>query len=399
MKQQASAGSGTPLLTFGNNATKTTQDSTYRVKDLCSYSAVTVTGDNNFVLTVDRYVGHSYAFILIDSESFTQFAANAVINLGDSYSQSSSTRLVSLVGANNTTINLTGKFYMWSNATVCSYLVNGGGDFVLNYSPTFEWITNLANGAVTNKITQINSNLIYDTSSVPVSKEDFYRVPALPPGFSFAGSQAFVVSHSPTHYVYQPLRAAMRALLIENLNTPTFGLSNSLRWTNLQVLSTDNKFEPFEVLGIYDWQYISALIHTQYFVASKDYLTFHTNAPSLKFELQTYTAILWTVTNGASKPYSVKNITVPTVQGNSYTISMKVRTDDASFVAGDFSVHLCRANGDVIGSNVPTVSMLNNWATVTFTYTAGISEEIYLAFKMHGYRAGQRYWVSDLVVS
>jgi hypothetical protein len=87
------------------------------------------------------------------------------------------------------------------------------------------------------------------------------------------------------------------------------------------------------------------------------------------------------------------------VQGNSYTISMKVRTDDASFVAGDFSVHLCRANGDVIGSNVPTVSMLNNWATVTFTYTAGISEEIYLAFKMHGYRAGQRYWVSDLVVS
>lgn len=398
IKQIFSLGSSGSSVNCGGTTTLYAEDSSVTVDTLSTHSTFTLSGDSYFEFTVNKYINGTQYSLLQSGENFSQYAANAVINIGDVCAGSIGSQLVALTGANNTTYNLNGKGYVWSTGISIPNLIAGGGEFVLNYGPNFE-VKTAMNALVQTNVTNVSTNIVYDSTTAPSSKEDYYNIPALPPGWAFVGTAAFATNMNPQQYRVSPLRAAIRSLNIKNLNVPTFFIGSSNRWTNVQVISVDNKFEPFEVLGIYNWQYVTIYNHTACFVASKDYQNYHTNAPSLKLELQTYTTNLWNVTNGADKPYSIKNIFIPTVQGQSYTISMQLRTDDTSYVAGDFSVHLCRNDGTVINSNTPTTAFINNYVNVTFTYTAMVSEEIYLAFKMHGYRAGQRYWVSDLVVS
>lgn len=401
LSQLQSQGSSTPIIGFGASSSSAmyNYDSTVRVKNLNSYSSVNLTCDNKFALTIDKFFSYTQFALFSSGETFTQASDGLTVNIGDVYCKSLSNALVNVTGSTGMTYNLNGKGYCWDSATTIGSVIVGGGDITINYSPTFEIITNMAS-LTTGKVLTISGTLVNDSTASPVGKEDYYKIPELPPNMTFTGTDAFkFVVASAVQYKVHPLRAATRSLLLDGLNIPTINVASLNRWMNTQVISVDNKFDPFEVLGIFGFQYVSAISTPNSFVASKDYAVYHTKAPSMKLELKTFNTTFWGKMTGAPEPYSVKNIFIPTVQGKSYTVTMKVRTDDVTYADGDFAIYLCRHNGDVINVVKPPVDMINAFVDVTMTYSATVSEEIFLAFKMKGYKGGQVYWVSDLVVA
>lgn len=130
--------------------------------------------------------------------------------------------------------------------------------------------------------------------------------------------------------------------------------------------------------------------------ASLDATVFRTAGPSIKIYLATYTSTVWTY-GGVSGVFATKNIRVPVVSGTTYTISGYIRTDQTTFANGQCVVALTNGRS-ISNSQNMTTACINAWEQFSFSYTATITQEIYIAVSVQFSAGAKSFWVDDVTI-
>lgn len=382
-----SGSSGAIMYGYGNNIT---------IKNINYNSGLLSSLATNSTYKFENVVSNLiYAF-----DTLSKYVNNTTIEFVNQFHRSfNSDGIVYAQGSQGLTVKLTGVYARYDNSFPAA-LVIGNGNVNVEFGSGFSATKNNQSSTPEN-VTSVTYAL-YDNTQFAQQNETYYRKPNLPTGFTVTNEFGLAIPAGSTVY---PLgngkRVATRKMVLEGFSaTPTgANISSFYQYVNTTIVSSDGGFSPIEILGHQSASILNSGANT-YFIASQDTSTFKTVSPSLRFNLATYNSSLWISNHPTRKARAYKNTAIPCVSGTPITVSGWVRTSDASYVSGDFSVSLVDANGDDVATEFnPTSAFINAWQQFSFTVTPTYTGELFLAFGMTGYRGGQTYWVSDMGVA
>jgi len=164
---------------------------------------------------------------------------------------------------------------------------------------------------------------------------------------------------------------------------------------NLLITYRDGS-NPVEILGVQRGPTVNPTFVSGFLFpnAYLDATFFRTAGPSIKVYLASYDTGMWQST---SVGFATKTIRIPVVSGTTYTISGYIQTDRATFANGQCVVSL--TNGFTTSNTQSmTTACIGAWEQFSFSYTATMTQEIYLAVSMQFSNGGESFWIDDLTI-
>lgn len=289
------------------------------------------------------------------------------------------------------TFNFNGYFDQYANSSA-SGIAGAFGDYQLNFGAAFAYYAN-RRGTTTTSI----ANKFFASSGQQGSAVLSTPTVATPPGVTI--SLAYTNLAGPAslsalgladgQLLKQPNLVRFDcAVPVDNVARYPVGYTRQI---NLLVTARDGS-APFEILGINAAPLTLSGSATGFPIVSSDASTFRTAAPSLRALLTSRNSTYW-----PSQARAIKNIKIPMVQGQTYTVTGYIRTDQTGYLLGDCRMSIVFNNSEVVGQDM-TTSCVSAWEQFSLNFTASQTGEAVLAWEMYFSAGGRSYWLDDLVI-
>lgn len=361
------------------------------IKHLADYLPTSSLYTNSTEFNFER-VALRYADYLIGSNSSSNIPppSGCIFNIGDVVAAGFGTATTMMHGsvANANTFNFNGAYETYITTNLVG-IAMPFGNYTINFGPNF---TQSANQRTSNITTSylfypVNANLIGPSVlSVPT-------IPT-PPGIAvlsgatYMGGALFNIAGPADGQLFkQPY-----VIRIDCPQTPNVAARGYTRPLNVLVTMRDGS-DPYEVLGVNNTSLMTSASPNNYPVVSRDYVTFRTAGPSLRAVLGTVNAAYWV--RPANR--AIKNIKIPVVQGQTYTVTGYVYTTQAAYANGDCRMSIVFNNAEVVGQDM-TTACINAWEQFSLSFTASQTGEAVLAWEMY-FSSAASYFLDDLVIS
>ena len=298
---------------------------------------------------------------------------------------------------NTVTLNFNDVVDMYGNLTLTELAIISGTNLVMNFGGGFEYRRN-RRATLQTSVSRIYGNV---NTAAAFMEGNRYVIPDLvtaPTGWSVTSNDIAISSIVNSTSTYNS--AELKRPFVFQIETPITLTSTSpnaiTQEVNLLCYSRDGAMLK-EVLGVISPSGYSATTTAASFpIVTKDTTTIRTTGPSLRSLLTTRNTTYWT--HSSTLPRSIKNITIPILDGNSYTITGYIRTDQAGYTNGDCIIGAYFENAE-LDSQSMTTSCINNWEQFTLTFTATKTGEAYLAWEMYYSAGNSSYWLDDLEIA
>lgn len=325
---------------------------------------------------------------------------NCTINIGNVVGggfgiSSNAWQGASLTGQSNT-INFNGVIDQFQNSAPIAMLafygnntVTFGASFALYYNRRVTRQTTLQNKFNNNGTLTLTTTQLPSALTVPTIPD--------PPGVTFSAgavnltsaNQITIGGNADGQMFKQP-----NVFRFDCPTMPTTALrpAGYTRMINILVTARDGT-APVEILGIYSGPYQITAAAANFPNVENDTSVFRTASPSLRSTLTTRAVAYWT-----SYARSYKNIKIPVTQGQTYTVSGYIRTNQAAYALGDCRMSIVFNNAEVVGQNM-TTACINAWEQFSLNFTASQTGEAVLVWEMYYSAGASSYWLDDLVIS
>lgn len=385
VNQIFSWGSSGPGITFAGSGTSASGN-TINITKFNNYGGfgLALNGTNN---TINVTYLNTYIADIFGSGSSTVNAPNYTFNITNySFNVVSSTAMIAFVNSAKATINVTGTIDQYG-PTSATNIISGYGDVTLNIGASVVYYYNkrvASKTSFTASVTYTLSALVGDTFYVPtVNISNGWTVTNVGNVTTWASGQTRTSLPQIFNHIYPVNNRAV--------GTP-YGIAGGI---NVLVTFKDGT-APQEILGVFGNGYYTSTANTNYPIVTTDATVYRTTGPSLKSNLTTKTAAVW---SGSVNAYSkaTKTIKVPCTSGQTYTVSGYVRSDDAAYANGDCRVGIWFNDAEVTGQNM-TTACINAWEQFTLTFTASQTAEYVFTWSMYYANGAKSYWLDDLTI-
>lgn len=341
---------------------------------------------SNSTANIDYYYVASTNYGL-DSVAFS----NATLNIDTYFVYNASNSFIELNSNSSNNVNFNVKKIDFRSSNPQSYALMSGanaGQTLLD-SANFDFIWNNNQYSISGGSTvTINAQTKTNQLSTPAILALPGNIPAS--GMNFNGK------YDVQYVAYEPAISAAQPNVYtayypeDGTNTQTIS-HYGYQGGNSIVAYLDNSNDPVEYLGVLGSGY-TGTSNTYYPIAQRDFTTYRTSSPSVKINLPTYYAQVWS-TGGRSK----KVIKIPVVENTQITVTGYIRTNDASVATGDIKAELIVA-GAVAVSDSMTSACYNAWEQFSLTYIPTFTGELNLAISI-AFTGANTVWFDDIAVA
>lgn len=380
------------------SATSVFSGGTVTVKHMCAYNPLTTLYALGTTYNFTRVAMRYGDFVLFSGSSSSPLPMrNCTINFGDVVSGGFGSGGRWFYGnyIQRNTFNFDGYFDQYATSSATG-IAGAFGDYTVNFGASFVYLSNRR------LVTTTSIAFKFSTSSATNSQQgpSAFVTPTVstPPGVTISSTDIDLAGATLLNTT-----GLANGQLFKQPNLVRFDCQSPLASVarypigytspiNLLVTVRDGT-APFEILGIDAAPYATSGSPTSFPVVSNDASTYRTAAPSLRSYLQTQTSAYW-------MPHSraIKNIKIPVVQGQSYTVTGYIRTNQAAYALADCRMSIVFNNAEVVGQDM-TTACINAWEQFSLTFTASQTGEAVLVWEMYYSAGASSYWLDDLVIS
>ena len=213
------------------------------------------------------------------------------------------------------------------------------------------------------------------------------------------GWDAYVQSYIDANTCNSPYKKTARTIEL-SLPTSLNNIYSNMHTANINLLVTsrDNTLSPYEFLGIgYFYSGFTQASSIYFPKLTLDNSVVHSSGPSFKTDVTSYQYSYWNPSYTSRTNKSIKNIKIPCIAGQSYTVSGYVRNNMSTFANGDMRMSIVLDDTEVVFQDM-TTACYNAWEQFTLTFTAAATGEYLLTWEMHFPSNGSMY-LDDITIS